>query len=207
MSRISQKSSPCKPARKLSSLEQTVLGLVWLRGPVTIYAVMKDLSLSASSYHKSRAGAAYSVAKRLLDFGLIRQADGEGEGKDNKVVVTAEGSSALREWLSPPLPMADVAHSADLLRLRFFFLGALDQEERLHFIDQSILCLEELKHRCEGLIDENQQIGEYYGALATISSILEAEARIKWLRLVRHLVEQPLSKDADWAEEIGKLLS
>lgn len=195
------------PERKLSSLEQTVLGLVWLRGPVTIYAVMKDLSLSASSFHKSRAGAAYSVAKRLMDFGLIRPADAGSSLKENRVVVTDEGSAALREWLSPPVPMGDVAHSADLIRLRFFFLEALDLEERLEFIDQAILSVESLKKSSEELIAENQQIGEYFGALATLSFILEAEARIKWLRLVRGLVEQPLSKNADWAAEMRKLLS
>lgn len=193
--------------RKLSSLEQTVLGLVWLRGPVTIYAVMKDLSLSESTYHKSRAGAAYSVAKRLIDFGLIRHTEGEVAGREKKVAVTEEGAAALREWLSPPIPMGDVAHSADLLRLRFFFLEALDPQTRLDFIDHSILSLQEMKERSEGLIAENQRIGEYFGALATLSFILEAEARLKWLKLVRGLVEQPLSKDADWTDEIRRLLS
>lgn len=193
--------------RKLSSLEQTVLGLVWLRGPVTIYAVMKDLSLSESSYHKSRAGAAYSVAKRLIDFGLICHAEAEKGEREKRVVVTDQGSASLKEWLSPPVPMGDVAHSADLLRLRFFFLEALDLQARLEFIDQSILSLEELKRRSEGLIAENQRIGEYFGALATVSFILEAEARIRWLRLARDLIEQPLSKDADWTDEIRMLLS
>lgn len=207
MSRNSEKGSGPRPERKLSSLEQTVLGLVWLRGPVTIYAVMKDLSVSESSFHKSRAGAAYSVAKRLMEFGLIRHPEEDAEGKENQVIVTEEGEARLREWLSPPVPQEDVAHSADLLRLRFFFLEALDHEQRLQFIDQSILCLEELRSRCEGLIAENQQIGEYYGALATISFVLEAEARIKWLKLVRGLVESPLSDQDDWAKEIGRLLS
>ena len=193
--------------RKLSSLEQTVLGLVWLRGPVTIYAVMKDLSLSESSYHKSRAGAAYSVAKRLIDFGLICHAEADKGKEEKRVVITDQGSASLKEWLSPPVPMGDVAHSADLLRLRFFFLEALDLEARLEFIDKSILSLEELKGRSEALIAENQKIGEYYGAVATLSFILEADARIRWLRLARYLIEQPLSKDADWTDEIRRLLS
>lgn len=184
--------------RKLSNLETTVLGLAWLRGPCTIYSIMKELSLSASSFHKSRAGTAYSVSKRLLEFGLLEVVD----APEGAVQVTAKGVEMLQEWIKPPVPMADVAHSADMLRLRFFFLGVVDQEGRLAFIDSSIEGLHQFLRRCEELIQENEDIGDYFGALATVSTILETRARIEWMRMVREWVANPFEKEGGWTERI-----
>lgn len=181
---------------KFSTVEMTVLGMTWLRGPCTTYAVMKELSTSASTYYKSRAGTAYSVASRLVEMGLIENLD------EGLIQVTPAGEAELRSWIGPSVPMMDVAHSADLLRLRFFFLGALPMKERLEFIDQSLASLNVLLTRCEDLISKNQAIGDYFGALATASVVLETRSRIRWLGLVRDLVENPLPKDQPWDEAI-----
>lgn len=183
-------------SRKLSTLEFTVLGYAWLRGPCTTYAIMKELSQSESSYHNSRAGTAYSIAKRLVGFGLL---DSSSEGE---ISISATGLEALQDWLRPPLPAADIAHSADLVRLRFFFLGALDQESRLEFIDRSIEGLREFLKRCEALLPKNEELGDYYGLLATISTIFETKARIQWLTLVRGLVVDPIEGEGDWTKTI-----
>lgn len=180
----------------------TVLGLAWLRGPCTIYSIMKELSLSASSYHKSRAGTAYSVANRLVGFGLLEVVDDPEGG----VRVTPSGEAALREWITPPVPMTDVTHSADMLRLRFFFLGVVDQATRLGFIDRSIEGLEQFLRRCEDLIRENEEIGDYFGALATASTIFETRARIAWLKTVREWVEEPFEAEGNWTEKIYRRL-
>lgn len=172
----------------------TVLGMVWLRGPCTIYAVMKELSASASTYYKSRAGTAYSVSKRLLKLELITQS------ADDSVSITSAGEAVLREWTGPHVPMMDVGHSADLLRLRFFFLEILPRDDRLRFVDGSIQSLLEFEKRCEELIPKNQAIGDFYGALATVCSILETRARIEWLMKVRQWVENPLSPDENWSD-------
>lgn len=189
--------------RKLSTLELTVLGITWLRGPCTIYSIMKELGTSESTYHKSRAGTAYSVAKRMLEFKLLQSHDASNQGDERLVKITTDGLSELQAWLTPPIPLPDVAHSADLLRLRFFFLGAVDKEQRLKFIDNSISGLNEFLIRCRGLIKQNEEIGEYFGALATVSAILETQARIEWLNIVRKWVENPIP-DTKWAETILK---
>jgi len=181
---------------KFTSVEMSVLGLTWLRGPCTTYTVMKQLSLSESTFHRSRAGTAYTTMNRLMRLGLVEKLD------DDNVQVTEKGVAALREWTGPEVPMMDVAHSADLLRLRFFFLEVLSPADRLEFVDRSIASLREFESRCVGLLPKNQEIGEYFGALATACSILEVRARIKWLETVRSLVEQPLPPDADWTTAI-----
>lgn len=174
----------------------TVLGIAYLRSPCSIYAIYKELSSSASTYHKSRAGTAYSVSKRLLRFGLMEPAEGEA------VRISASGEEALRAWMGPPVPMVDVAHSVDFLRLRFFFLGALDLEVRLKFIDTSISALESFEARAFDLIGKNEEIGDYFGCLATVNLVLETRARIAWLRLVRDWVAEPIGPRGSWAESI-----
>lgn len=169
------------------------MGLAWLRGPCTTYAVMKELSTSGSSYYRSRAGTAYSVVKRLIGFGLLAI---EGD----QITVTPAGERALQAWVGPAVPPYDVAHSADLIRLRFFYLGVLEPEDRVRFVDKSLVSLREFLSRTEELIRANEEIGDYYGALATVSLVLETQARIQWLELVRKWVVDPLP--TDWAETL-----
>ncbi len=184
--------------RPLSNLELTFLGLTWLRGPCTIYSVMKELSLSASSFHKGRAGAAYSVSKRLIEFGYLAQ------GELDLVRVTDSGVLQLREWLEAPVPMADIAHSADLIRLRFFFLEVVDLDQRVRFIDECIAGLQEFLKTCEGLVPKNEEIGDYYGVLATLSTIYETRARIEWLQVVRGWVLNPPGEGESWSAAVLK---
>lgn len=180
--------------RNLSTIELSVLGLAWLRGPCTTYAIMKELSTSGSSYYKSRAGTAYSVSKRLVSFGLLE------ETAENNIQITPAGVAAIQEWMAPPIPLPDIAHSADLIRLRFFFIGIIPLADRLAFIDSSIDGLLEFLEKCKSLLKDNEDIGDYFGVLATMSTVLETSARIAWLRVVRDLVENPLGPDDPWAE-------
>lgn len=186
-----------KQQRKLSTIEMTVLGLAWLRGPCTTYAIMKELSTSGSSYYKSRAGTAYSVAKRLTEFGLLAPS---GE----HIRATDDGIKLIREWMAPPIPNIDVAHSADLIRLRFFFLNVLDEADRIAFIDTSIKQLQALMPCYEELVEKNEEIGEYFGVLATVGVILETRARIEWLRLIKKWLIEPIPKEAGWARTVLK---
>ena len=174
--------------RALSTIEMSVLGLAWLRGTRTTYAIMKELATSNSTYYKSRAGTAYSVVERLIGFGLIEYSTEPGHGGEKLIQVTPAGRAALEKWLTPPIPTADIAHSADFIRLRFFFIGVLEPKKRLAFIDDSLAGLRSHLARCEALIPANEAIGDHFGALATLSIILETKARIQWLELVRDKV-------------------
>jgi len=188
--------------RKLSTIELTVLGFAWLRGPCTTYAIMKELSHSESTYHKSRAGTAYSVSRRLIEHGFLEHAPPTDSEGDALIQISSKGTAELQEWMKPPLPLGDIAHSADLIRLRFFFLGVVDQQQRLDFIDNSIEGLQIFLKRCEALIPANEELGDYFGALATVSTILETKARIEWLNIVRHWVQNPMSENENWSDTI-----
>lgn len=185
--------------RKLSNLEHTVLGLTWLRQPCTTYAVMKELESSASSYHKSRAGAVYAAMRRLQGFGLIELAE------SGSLSVTRAGEQELRDWMRPPIPQGDVTYTVDLIRLRMFFLGVLEPPEREAFIDSAIAGLEQFLSECTALIPENEAIGDYFGVLATMSTIIETRARIEWLHIARRYLEVPMP-DGQWAKTAFEVL-
>lgn len=159
--------------------------------------------MSESSYHKSRAGTAYSVANRLVKFNLIEPFAPDEESHERSIRITESGVDALREWLTPPIPMPDIAHSADLIRLRFFFLGALEPSQRIAFIDSSLVGLQEFLGKCEELIPKNEEIGDYFGVLATLSTVLETRARIEWLLLVREWVQRPSTTKIPWESLIS----
>lgn len=182
--------------RKLSSLEMTVLGLAWLRGPRKPYAIMKELSLSPSSHHRTRAGATYSVVKRLVGFGLLEQ--------DELVRVTPAGEEALREWLRDPIPEADLAYSYDLVRLRTFFLGIVAPEERLRFVEAALARLREVEGRWRWAMDAHESMGEYFGVLGAAGAVLETRARIEWLEVYREFLLNPA--DSDWAKTVKERL-
>lgn len=122
-------------------------------------------------------------------------------------MITEKGIEALQGWLTPPIDQKDITHSADLLRLRFFFLGVIDQEKRLAFIDQSIEGLEKFLSECEALVPQNEAIGDYFGVLATLSTVLETKARIQWLTLVRDYVLHPIAEGESWSETVMKRLA
>jgi DNA-binding PadR family transcriptional regulator len=185
--------------RKLSTIELTVLGIAWLRGPCTTYVIMRELGTSESTYHKSRAGTAYSVTKRLLEFGLLINPENE-ERDENRVQISESGIEALQQWMTPPIPLEDVAHSVDLLRTRFFFLGALTPETRIQFIDNALASLRIFAAKCEELLKANEDLGEYFGVLATLGVVMETRARIEWLTIVRKFVAQPMPQGSDWAK-------
>ena len=73
----------------MTELEAVVLGLVWLRGPLTAYAVRRELGASP--------GAVYPLLRRLEKDGLLRgRAQSWGERGKTEYSVAPRGLEALR---------------------------------------------------------------------------------------------------------------
>jgi len=191
-----------RKARKLSTIELMLLGLCHENGPCSTYMLMKLMSLSGSSFYKSRAGTAYSVTKRLVTGGFFEQVP--QDVGDPHIKITEKGIQALREWVTPPISAQDIAHSADLIRLRFYFISVVDAEARIAFIDD---CLAGLKERL-GFVEERMRLnagdGHYFATLAGLSSLMETRARIEWLEHVRKWVVNPPEDQAAWVDMILK---
>ena len=191
-----------RKARKLSTIELMLLGLSHENGPGSTYQLMKMMSMSGSTYYKSRAGTAYSVTKRLVSAGyfeLVPQETG-----DPHIRITERGIEALREWVTPPVTPNDIAHSADLIRLRFYFINVVDADARVAFIDDCLAGLRERMGFVEGRMRLNADDGHYFATLAGLSSLMETKARIEWLEHVRQWVADPPADKSAWVDLILK---
>jgi len=176
-------------ARHLTPIELTVLGITWKRGPFTTYALMREFQSSTSTYFSSRASTIYPLVSRLEQRGLLRSVE------ESRIEITEEGLSQLRAWLGDPVPQDDLAHTADLLRLRTFFLAAVSSEQRVTFIDQALADLRTYLHRCELSAKRDGDLGDPFSALASQGVVFETKARIEWLESVRTaLLELPAEK-------------
>ena len=165
-------------AKQLSTMEHTVLGIVWQSGPCTTYAVMKELRSSGSTYYRDRAGTTYPIVERLVGAKLLRYQKATGTRGDRQIETTALGIKRLREWLSPPIPLAEVGLMRDLLRLRVFFLAALEPAERKAFLTQARITLEEHLAQCSASIGAHS---DPFVRLADLGAVRETEARIAWI--------------------------
>lgn len=159
---------------------------------------MKELAVSASSYHKSRAGTTYSIVNRLLAQGLLQR----NPANPHLIEITPSGTTELHKWLAPPLPAADISHSADLLRLRCFFLGALPAEQRQIFLEEAQTALQGFLAEAEDLLSQSQARNDYFCLLAITNVVMETQSRLRWLKLVAELLEHPIPEDACWREAI-----
>jgi DNA-binding PadR family transcriptional regulator len=73
----------------MTELETVVLGVIWLRGPLTAYAVRRELGASP--------GAIYPLLRRLEEEGLIRvRAQTWGKRGKSEYSIAPRGVDALR---------------------------------------------------------------------------------------------------------------
>ena len=162
-------------------MEYTVLGIAWKRGPCTTYTLMKEMSSSTSTFFKKRASTTYPLVERLIKMGLLAQSEDVGARGERSVVVTESGIAALEFWLTEPLDFGEVAHTVDFVRLRTFYLGAVQPEHREGFFASAMAQLKAHESSCERAIEKYMEMGDEFSALATDAVLYETRARMAWL--------------------------
>ena len=170
--------------RKLSTLERTVLGVVWKRGPCTGYAVVMEFAGSAGSAYRSGASSVYPLLNRLEKAGLLASKRSEKRG-EKQYEITEEGLGVLRDWFVLSPAGDDFTCALDVLRSRTYFLKALTKEERDCFFEQALAGLKRLLAQCEAVVREYEIKGDPYSVMAMTGAVYETKARIKWLQRCR----------------------
>ena len=176
-----------KPRTSMTDLELCVLGIVWLRGPCSAYAVRCELAESTSSYWSSSAGSIYPVITRLRAAKLIaaKPVSSDGRGKRN-LAVTANGERMLRSWLTD-LPASIGMAGLDPIRARMNFFAVLKgARQQLAFIDSAIA------HTQDSIENEKRKLKILSGVdhMAHLGAFYELEGRKRWLQTVRKLVSR-----------------
>ena len=173
-------------SRPLSTIELTVLGIISKQGPCKAYAVMRELATSSSSYYRSGAGTIYPSVARLLKAGYLTVSDPETK----TYVLSTKGRAALEEWLSSPVSDHDLHHTVDLVRLRTYFLQAVEPARRRALLTDALARMKSHLATMRPKVAAYQKSGDPFSALAMEGTILETEARIAWMeRLLARLDE------------------
>ncbi len=173
-------------AGALTELEGCTLGLIWVMGPCTIYAVRKVLEGSPSAYWSGSAGTVYPLVRRLAARGLVQPKEAfRGKRRHINYVITQEGLMQFRAWFGPPLADYVTAIPADPLRTRVRFFGALDLSTRTEIIDVACASLKseiEIARHKHTVAKAGQ---DPFKALMLRGVELMAQARLAWLDEVR----------------------
>ncbi len=166
----------------MTELESTVLGVVWLRGPCTAYAVRQEFLASSSSYWTASTGAIYPLLRRLEEGGLIRAAEEEWGTKGKRAFsITPKGVTALQEWIGPPLEQWTGQPTFDPVRTRLSFLGALTPARRRKFVAEARENVEAAMVRLEERIASLDRDAEPFEYLVLLGTREELRGRKRWL--------------------------
>lgn len=166
--------------RKLSTLEQTALGIIYKRGPCKAYAVLSEFAGSQNAAYSSGAGSVYPMLQRLERGGLIRT---EKAGEHQVYSLTPDGVQALRGWFNLGEDCS-ISCCLDELRSRAYFLKVLEPEERKSFLTTALDQLTQLLSDCRKTVTAYQRSGDAFSEIAMRGAVTETQARIRWIRMM-----------------------
>lgn len=181
--------------KKLSELEACVLGLLWADGPCTAYAIRRVFQGSLSPHWSGSAGAIYPLFDRLERRGLIHsQPHAKGRRASKRFSLSAEGLSALRSWLKPPVPDWAIGLPVDPLRIRLRFLGALPPRQRASALADLTRRTEEHLRVIEADCRRCQEGDDPYQYAMALGALHMIRARRDWVTEVAKVLQTTESR-------------
>jgi DNA-binding PadR family transcriptional regulator len=167
----------------LTELEAVVLGLLWRLGGATAYAVRSHLASSPAARFSASAGAIYPLVRRLARRKLVSgRRTRTGDRGATVWECSPAGRAELRAWLDVPSSSAELV-TADPLRTRIIFLGFLPKSARARWLDRAEDALRAHRDHIARLLAEEG--GDPWLALAHRNALLQADARLVWIREAR----------------------
>lgn len=175
----------------LTELELVVLGIVATNPSCTAYFVRNEIEVSPSSFWSSSSGSVYPLMRRLTRARLIAETRSKWGRRGRALFrVTKAGRAALSSWLVPPLAEWAVMFTVDPIRTRVFFLNLLPAKKRRSFVRDALertTQAAKTQKKAVALLRKNpSDRAEYLGKLGALRQL---EARVRWLREVRSVLE------------------
>ena len=172
-----------------TELESCVLSIVNASAPCTAYSVRMTLAQSASSFWSGSTGAVYPLLRRLEERGLVEADDHSwGNGAKRLFRLTRAGRAELRRW-ARTLPEWTGATTMDAIRTRIFAFDSLTDRERRGFVERAEALTRTYIRRLREEIAELRAAGRRWDAAGTTGGLRELEARLRWLREIRALLD------------------
>jgi DNA-binding PadR family transcriptional regulator len=117
-------------------MQQVILGLLILHGPLSLYGVQRHFQQGISLFYSASFGSIQRALKQLAENDLVTASPSPGTGRASKpYAVTDAGRRAWREWMLSPLGGGD---AETVMLARVFFVGLLDDPAERGAVLQAI---------------------------------------------------------------------
>lgn len=163
-----------------------LLGLLSM-GPQSGYEIKRFVENSLAHFWQEGYGQIYPNLRKLADNGLATVQTESQEGKPDKKIytLTADGKSALKEWLKAPIQQLPKEKHEILLKL--FFGGNVNIDDNL---DHVKLYQERMRERLniyqhlEDMLRKNRsdESDTAYHLITVRSGIFYTEAALQWCK-------------------------
>jgi DNA-binding PadR family transcriptional regulator len=176
--------------RSASTLEFALVGLLRQKAQ-SGYDLRRTFAETAMRHYSDSPGSIYPALKRLQARGWIEAEPKDSRGRE-AFHLTAEGVTALLEWLSQDLSREDVVFRAAELMLRFAFMdGNVPRSTTIRFLEQFErefgIYVGELRAKFER---DSFKKPVHTGLLAFQHGVESMEAQLIWARKARLKLEE-----------------
>ncbi len=189
-----------------TTLEHALLGLI-AQQPRSGYDLRKVFSTTAMRHYSDSPGSIYPALRRLEKRGWIEavasRMEASGRGR-TAFRLTPVGRSSLKEWLSLPVSLEDVAMRPEELMLRFAFMDGNAPRQTairlLQALEDGLAAQVETYRVQRGemqamLRKPDGTVAQHTGVLAFEAGIEGMESRLAWARRARaRLMEESKQK-------------
>ena len=162
---------------ELSATSFAVLGMVALRGPLTIYDLKRALGHLAGEFWTVPHVQHYRESERLERIGLLASRQEAAGRRRRQFEITAAGLAALRSWLGEPAPTLTMRDEG-LLKLFFSELtddrtvAALARDQAAQY-QQRLKALEEIADRFKSRPDIGSRLKPIHFGYAVCRAAIE----------------------------------
>lgn len=115
-------------------MQQVILGLLILHGPLSLYAVQRLFEQGVSLFYSASSGSIQRALRQLAERGLATATDASAGARASKpYAVTEAGRRTWHDWMVSPLDGGDAETT---MLAKVFFLGLVaDVGERDRVVD------------------------------------------------------------------------
>jgi DNA-binding PadR family transcriptional regulator len=172
------------PKRKrLGEFDLVLIGAIY-RGFTNGYAIRKQILRSRGSRWSGSTGAIYPALRRLEAARYLERIASAGDERRLRTSykVTPKGKTALRRWLTDPIPEHEIGLISDPLRSRCFLLFMLTPAVRAKTVAQWIQANESYLSYFSKRAADVSTTSNVYAGLGFHNVVELLKGRRRWLK-------------------------
>lgn len=180
-----------------SRTEFAILGML-THGPSSGYDLKRLFEERIAHFWSESVGQIYPTLKKLASNGMVTAKETTGESGPRRIEyrITAKGKKHLQGWLHEPVGKEHVRNE---LTLKLFFGPHSSTETMLTHIDTFEALQKSIQNQFAHYSDQievepGSELQKVYWRMALRSGQLVNEARLKWCREARKLLEDHVEK-------------